>query len=138
MSGNAIGYGEETDFIRQITLKVPDAVIYFDPRLYVYNVVRPEQMTLGWIARSSFAYGKAEFLIRSRARDVPFQITRFTRRLVGAVTRLVGDVSIGAMFRDNATYPYIQNYLCERSFRHVRRLGYLYAELRNARGIKLF
>jgi len=49
MAGQKIAYGEETELQRRIRAMRPDELIYYDPKLYVWHLVRPEKMVLRWI-----------------------------------------------------------------------------------------
>jgi hypothetical protein len=47
-----IGYGDETELLMRIRKVMPTELIYYEPKLFVHHLVRPEKMTLCWIVRS--------------------------------------------------------------------------------------
>ena len=51
MSGEKIAYGEETALQISIRADMPEEVIYYDPRLYVFHLVREEKMTMRWFVQ---------------------------------------------------------------------------------------
>ncbi len=44
MSGQVLAYGEEAELQKRICTTMPDVFIYYDSELFVYHLVRPEQM----------------------------------------------------------------------------------------------
>jgi hypothetical protein len=44
MSGQMLAYGEEAELQKRIRTTMPDVFIYYDSELFVYHLVRPEQM----------------------------------------------------------------------------------------------
>ena len=44
MVGNKLGYGEDVAPQLLVRSRTPEEVIYYDPRLHVYHLVRPEKM----------------------------------------------------------------------------------------------
>src|SRR4029077_13854336 len=63
MNGQKVGYGEENELQKRIRQVFGQDAIYSDPRLFVYHLVRREQMTLRWITRAFIARGRYRALI---------------------------------------------------------------------------
>jgi hypothetical protein len=129
MVGNRIGYGEDTALLGDIATRCPGQ-LYYDPRLYVYNVVRADQMTVRYGLRASFAAGiAAQRVYRSgdRRRVGHLQLLKQEVRtsVVGAVK-----LALSVIWRDRQQYPFIQNYMLEASANYLRELGELYEQHR--------
>lgn len=130
MSGKRIGYGDETEVLIRIRKMRPDELIYYDPRLFVHHLVRPEKLRLSWIIRSFLAAGRdcrAIFPAPSSTSKTNFQLFCQLMAIFGEL----GKAFIVALFkRDRKKYPYIENYLFECSFNYWYTLGGLYTEYR--------
>ena len=61
MSGNRLGYGEETELQMRIFKALPSPRAYYDPRLYVDHLVAAKKMTIGWVTRAHIAHGRAAY-----------------------------------------------------------------------------
>jgi len=131
MSGEAIGYGEETHLQLRIRAAMPDAAIYYEPRLFVYHLVRPQKMSLRWMVRQHLSQGRAAYHVFDRARQVG-RGREFVlwRRALRATLSFAGDITYGVLMRDRDRYPYAQNYLYERAFPHLGALARLYEQYR--------
>ena len=57
MSGQRLGYGEETELQDRVREMAPNERLYYDSNMYVHHLVRREKMTWRWILRSWFASG---------------------------------------------------------------------------------
>ncbi|MFA6599612.1 MAG: glycosyltransferase [Candidatus Omnitrophota bacterium] len=127
VKGAAIGCGEETQLQIRICNEMPEEKIYYDPELYVDHFTRKEEMSLGWIARKEFAYGRDNYFICSFPAAISFfhLMVRFVR--IGMCLFL--DLYIGVLCRDKTLYPHFQNYYIEHSFVQLNRLGQLYRQL---------
>jgi glycosyltransferase involved in cell wall biosynthesis len=122
--GRTVGYGEETAVLKEISDRFP-ASLYYDPRLYVDHLVRPEKLTLSYNIRASFGAGRS-FV---RRRDVtPAGPARLILSAGVTLLSLTVDVLVRMLLRDRRRYPYPQTYLFERCLGHVRRLGFLYEQ----------
>ncbi len=62
MKGDNLAYGEETEFFDRICRKAPNALIYYDPRFYLYHLVRVEKLRLSWLFRERFSRGRYTYL----------------------------------------------------------------------------
>jgi len=130
MNGEALGYGEETAILRQIRSRWPDETIYYEPRLYVHHLVRPEKMRLRWALRHAFVDGQFCYRIFKPRSVLQMDRRQLRRQAASAAWSFVRDVAGGLVRADRERYPYFQNYLYEQAFRHVQRLGILYERRR--------
>lgn len=133
MSDKKLGYCEETELQRRIRKSLPNDVIYYDPRLQVFHLVRPEKMTLRWILNSSFACGRHSYNVFQNKNS---KIARTIKRnlLIKAFVTLLfffTDIFVGILGRDREQYPYLQNYLYENTVKHVGVLGEIYEQYVN-------
>jgi glycosyltransferase involved in cell wall biosynthesis len=130
MAGQKIAYGEETALIQRIRTSMPDQLIYYEPKLYLYHLARTDKMTMRWIVLQPFHAGRYSYKILRG--DLPKGTNTFL--LLGkTVVRLLllgADLVYGAFFRNRARYPYFQNYLFEHTSRYLRALGSYYAQAR--------
>jgi glycosyltransferase involved in cell wall biosynthesis len=128
--GKKFGFGE--DIAPQLLLRsrMPQAVIYYDPRLHVYHLVRPEKFSLRWIARWRFAMGYDCYRLFHLGRDAE----RRNRDLWMQAARTIGlffiALGVGVIKRDRRQYPYFQNYFYERASEYLTDLGRIYARKR--------
>lgn len=128
MSGDKLGYGEESHFQRHLRATMPDELIYYDPKLYTYHLVRPEKMTWRYILSSRFGSGRHIYTVFW---DNEPQVARRPHlRLLGQavliILRFIMSLIIGVLRRDRKRYPYPQNYLYENTFTHLQTLGLIY------------
>ena len=132
MSGKKIAYGEETVLLKLIYDAMPDQVIYYEPKLYVYHLVPAKKMAMRWLVGSYFAHGRYSiYCSDSVFGRVPSESggrLQLLQRALRTTRALVEDLAISLLQRDQKRYPYVQNYLMERVFRHLHRLGMLYEQ----------
>jgi glycosyltransferase involved in cell wall biosynthesis len=128
MTGKQLGYGEETDLLERLERRNPPARAYYDPRLRVQHVVRPEKMHLGWIVRARFAGGRATYQMTGNGTNSQ-GFFRSAQRGVGMLARLCFDLPRGAIRRNRQWYPYYQNYFYEHVAEHFYRLGQVYEQV---------
>lgn len=155
VSGETPGFGEETDLLRRIRMKLPEAGIYYEPELYVFHSVGAKKMQLSWVARIRFADGRYSFRIfreavstgkgsrsklsnwigRLRVQETSSDIRRYFNRVVIAlvssalIIRILLDLILGTLLRDRRAFRYSQNYWYERTLKHFHTLGWLYEQL---------
>jgi len=125
MVGDQIAYGEETALLRHIHTTIPEALIYYEPKLYVYHLVRPEKMTWRWLIKDRFTKGR--YVYRVFQTDKTNQVV-LLRRILLVSLRLLLDVILFSQFRHRDKQPYPQQYLYESSLRYLKHLGTLYEE----------
>jgi glycosyltransferase involved in cell wall biosynthesis len=63
MVGKQIAFGEETHFINKLRSNTPQAIVYYDPRLFVYHLVRTEKMVLRKAPRYFFIDGRYSYRV---------------------------------------------------------------------------
>jgi hypothetical protein len=130
MSGNKIAYGEETVLLKLISSNMPEEIIYYDPRLYVYHLVLSKKMTMNWIIRSSFSHGRYSCYFSNKVLvdDIPKinQYLKILQRVFLTLWKIAVSFGWGIFFRPKGQYPYIQNYLYERTLSNIYRLGIFY------------
>ena len=129
MVGTEQAYGEETALLRHLRVTVPEARFYFEPDLYLYHLVRPEKMQLGWLVRDHFARGRALNRVYNKANSSNryWGLSACYMLLLAAL--VISDGVVFALLRRRSQYPYIQNYWYESSLDHIKTLGRLYQEL---------
>lgn len=128
MNGKQIAYGEETELQTRMLNAMPELVIFYDPRLYVYHLVRAERMKTGWLVREFFAKGRYVYLT-AHGNDSPAwgRIQLFLRG-IKVLMEFSIDVSLGVLKRNRRQYRYFQNYYYEYTSKFVRGFGRLYAQ----------
>ena len=122
--GEKLGYGEETELLNRIHLMMPQAVMYYEPKLYLYHLVRPEKMTWRWIIDSYIARGRDSFFIS------PPPKRRFLGRVMKYSSLFLLSLPFGLLFRNRKQYPYFQNFLLEVTCDYLAALGELYEQSR--------
>lgn len=112
VTGNTLRYGEETEIHVRLCRHDPTHRAYYDPRLFVYHLVRPEKLSLCWQLRSTFMHGRAYYPIY-QAEEQPF--TRQASLFFPLYSLLIGLRTLFQSWlrRDRKRYPYWQNYLYE-------------------------
>lgn len=128
MMGNKIAYGEETALQIYARDSMPNELIYYDPELYVYHLVRPEKMSLKWILRQQFSHGRYSFLIFQNRKNGVIYTYKIYAHFVLVVVTITYNL-IKTPFRDKKQFPYFENYLYERILIHILNFGGLYEQL---------
>ncbi len=127
MAGETIAMGEETRFIDEVRRALPDAVVYYEPRLYVRHLVPARKMAAGWLVRHWFAAGRSSWRLFRASSARPARAAT----LLGMARTSAGlgvDVLRAFVARDRVRHRYVQNHLVERSSRFVIELGRLYEQ----------
>ncbi|RMF90426.1 MAG: glycosyltransferase family 2 protein [Nitrospinota bacterium] len=133
MQGQQLGYGEEIAPQLYLRTHRPEQVIYYEPRLYVYHLVRPEKMRLRWIAYQRFVQGGYTYRLFEKPVSPEMRQGRLLKQAGKVLLRLSLELTRGVSRRDRKRYPYAQNYLYEEAFQHVATLGRLYEQYRQCR-----
>jgi len=136
MSGCNLAYGEETELQRRIRASIPDAVIYYDPKLYVYHLVSSEKMTLRWTLHSCFMGGRHSYHIfeDKTCRKTRLSQLKLLAQFVLTLLRFVEDVLVRLLLRDREHSPYLQNVFYENTVEHMATLGIIYEKYKNCQG----
>lgn len=128
MSGTKLSYGEEILPQLFIRATMPDQVIYYDPRLYVYHLVRPEKLTMRWVMRERFARGRDTYRLFHNKISPAAARGHLYMMMVKTLLGFSKDCTLGVLKRNREQYPYIKNYLWEHTSRYVVNLGELYGQ----------
>lgn len=126
MSGKKSGYGEETELLNRIVAMMPQAIIYYEPKLYLYHLVRSQKMTWRWIITAHFAQGRDFYLVYSP----PTSKLRWLGRVIKYSLLLLLSLPFGLLFRNRTQYPYFNNFLYEITSPQLHKLGQLYEQPR--------
>jgi glycosyltransferase involved in cell wall biosynthesis len=128
MTGNKLGYGEESHLQKRLRAILPDNLIYCDPRLYVYHLVRLEKMSWRHILSSRFSSGRHSYAVfwDNTPQTDRLPHLQLLLRAIFLLFRFFSGLFMGVLKRDRKRYPYLQNYLYENTFEHVQTLGLLY------------
>lgn len=119
-----LAYGEETEMHARIRKSFPDHRAYFEPKLFVYHLVRPEKMSPWWRLESAYRHGQAGYRITPpQDRSLP---TWQCIVLPVYVALLFTYVMLASLpWRSQTRFPYWQNRVYEASHLYlcVWRLG---------------
>ena len=129
MTGTRLGYGEETAFQRRVRSEHHNAVIYYEPRLTVFHLVRSEKMQLTWCAKQMFVSGRDWQRVLYETAMERVHSIRSCLRAMRALFDLARGVVLGILVRDRIRYPFIENYLYEVVFVHLQTLGSTYEQI---------
>ncbi len=127
MFGNRLGYGEETAFLNQVRSRKSEAIIFYEPKLYAFHVVRPEKYALSWQLRSRFALGRYNY--RAYGDSVTKLRSRHVLGFFALPVVIAWQATLGILLRDRKLYPHYQNYIIERIFKNISTWGKLYQRL---------
>lgn len=130
MLGNRIGLGEETALQELMRAAMPNQLIYYEPRLYVYHLVPAMKMTILWTARYRFMSGRYSQRIFHIHNWYKGDRHRLLKRAAFTLLTLGVDLAHAIILRDYTQYPYIQNYLYERTLYHFGTMGMVYEQYR--------
>jgi glycosyltransferase involved in cell wall biosynthesis len=134
MRGNVLAYGEETALIRWVRVNRPEMLIYYEPRLFLFHLVREEKLKLSYWVKDRFARGRYSFLTFNEGEH-----TINMRHILGLLALpliITMQATIGVLLRDRKSFPHYQNYYFERVFYQVVLLGKLTERLRRILGIR--
>lgn len=129
MKGEKIAYGEETDFIRLVKHRKPDAVFFFHPDLFLYHLVRPEKMQWKWILRSNFSKGKYNFHVFGERLTPLKKIVKSILLFLVVIFVGLPKTLMGLFFRSRKKQPYYQQFFYEASLTYIKYIGWLYEHL---------
>jgi len=114
--------GDETSLIVRARKELPQFSAFYDPRIIVYHLTRPETFSLLYWARRSFSQGHNDrelWNTSTRERSRYLRLAQF----LGAAA-LVGAKGARALVqRDRASHPYWKNYCYELMMPELYRLG---------------
>jgi glycosyltransferase involved in cell wall biosynthesis len=120
-----LGFGEDVAPQLLMRDKMPEQIVYYDPRLYVYHLVRGEKMSLRWAMHDSFQRARYTCRLFHTHKSLPTR-TQILRQTIYTFVGLFLDIVRGNVKRDRTQYPYIQNYLYENTLKYVGEFGHLF------------
>ena len=126
MSGKKIFFGEETALLMLINAHRPEEAVYYDPRLYLYHLVRPEQMKWTYLIRASFAAGRSFYRLKKHNLVPADGRKELLKRCLRTLSDITADMARSILTRDRQRYPLVQNYLHKHTLQYVQNLGNLY------------
>ena len=128
MHDQNIGYGEETELQERMRETMTDELIYYEPRLFLYHLVRTEQMSLNWILKSRFVDGRYYHYVfyDENSEKTGASELKLITQIILILSKLFLDIMVGIFGRNRQQYPYLQNYLYENTSKYVRDLGVIY------------
>jgi glycosyltransferase involved in cell wall biosynthesis len=132
-SGGALGFGEGTEWMNRVRAKEPDMLVYFDPNLYVYHLVKPERYDWSHIIRRRLLDGRVTYRVFGSKNGSPSGAGRILLKTLWHSICLPLDMITAFVSRDRARYPYVQNYWFEHSLKYLSSIAYDLEELRAAR-----
>ena len=121
MTGDQIGYGEETFFFNLLRINNPQAILYYEPRLFVYHLVRAEKMMLSLVPQRFFSVGRCYCrtlsIIKKKKPILSFLYVFLT------LFKILYTYTLGIIIRDRNDYPNYENFIYENSKRLFITLG---------------
>ncbi|MDH3661586.1 MAG: hypothetical protein OEU92_16415, partial [Alphaproteobacteria bacterium] len=134
MKGDAVAYGEETAFQRQLMKLMPEAKRLYDPSLTVDHLVRDCKLGTWRLLKQGIAAGRSGWRMvvsidEAEAKEMRSSV--LFRNLAIAAARLAWQLLFGLPFRKRSLYPYPQNYLREVTALSASRLGRLLEQRRH-------
>jgi glucosyl-dolichyl phosphate glucuronosyltransferase len=135
MTGQSLGYGEETRAIILARERFPDIRIQYYPALYVFHLVAPQKMSLNSYARQCFINGRFSWDVFKNGKSPG---ASSILKVIFLNCFFLLDLVRGVVFRNRQAYRYPQNYFYECSSKLLYRIGRAYEELirylRSSRG----
>jgi len=129
MSGNKLGYGEETYFQIKLLETNKNIKIFFSPRLYILHLVSKNKLSPFWGLKRYLIQGSNMFYhdyINSSNKKMKwitsFLISLLTIPIISFI--LVLDGTIGFIARNRKKYPFWQNYVYEKGKKYGVKIGY--------------
>lgn len=126
MSGDKVATCEEREILLRIRKAMPQALIYYDPRLYIHHLVMADKMTFTWLVPHRFNSGRSHGRMY-RAHQLS-SIRFLVKQTCITPLLLLSHLLFTVWWRDRTHYPYRQNYWFEKLLPLVRTLGLLYEQ----------
>jgi glucosyl-dolichyl phosphate glucuronosyltransferase len=129
MKGNLLGYHEEIAFIEKVRLYQGDNCLYYDPRLRIEHLVRPEKMKWSWIVRQKYILAR-DYHYLFNSQKGPISIIYIVYRTSKYSLLLLVDLLFRVLLRDRVKYPCFQQYYYEHTTRYITFIGELAEQTR--------
>lgn len=134
MRGSELGYAEESELQHRYRQEKDPGRIFYHPELFVYHLVAKQKTTLSWTFRSMYSRGKARYRVLGDSAITPFKgplgLGGTLAAMFARITLFLLELPFAFAARKRADYPFFQNYLFEKSSRHIFQLGALSARLK--------
>ena len=124
MSGDKIAFGEETKLIDDIRKNIVNAIIYYNPELFIYHLVHKSKMKLRWLTKLWFKQGVYNHILNNSYSKITSKKI-LVQKIVFKFFRILFELFYSIFFRNKKKYPYIQNYIFERISHHFKKIGAL-------------
>lgn len=129
MVGGEIAYGEETALLRHIHTTMPETVMYYEPKLYLYHLVRPEKMSWRWLIKDRFIKGRYVYRVFEANKANKAKQFAIIREALNISLRLLGRMTLFLHLRNRDKQPYWQQYLYESCLKYIQHLGTIYEKI---------
>jgi glycosyltransferase involved in cell wall biosynthesis len=128
MQGKRIGYGEETYFFNRLRMIKQTAVLYYDPSMFIYHLVRPEKLTLRGTPTRFFLSGFYHTkLVGFKGQRKGLKFLLLVMRTIFSIfsisITLFKSCTWDLLKRNRNAYPFYQNYLYETTMTYCSHLG---------------
>ena len=112
MKGAQMAFGEETALMVRLHTLRPATRFYYDPRLRVCHLVRPEKLSIWWQLSSTITYGQAAYQVYQPGQQ-PFVWWLCLLLPFHTLVKSGGVFLKCWLWRNRERHPYWQNYLYE-------------------------
>jgi hypothetical protein len=109
--------------LRHLHSALPATTFYYDPALWVYHLVRPEKMALGWQMQAHFNKGRTMTRVYAGPQGQRRTRSAALLRMIGLLLLIVANLLKGLFLRDRKNLPHLANFVYERILPQVTRLG---------------
>ena len=129
MKGAKIAYGEETLFFKKLRANKNSTVLFYDPSIFIYHLVREDKMNLMAAARRFYAMGVYLTKIKGEYRQKRLKLLL---SIVHSGWQAFLSFLYGLFARNRSKYLYFENYLYEVVFLWFLELGSLVEKFRGS------
>jgi glycosyltransferase involved in cell wall biosynthesis len=129
MSGEGLGYGEETYMQMELLKRTPGLHLFFTPELHIRHLVSEKKLKVLWPYRRYFRQGMDSERRMSSQSHITVSPIRIMLRIIKLILKMSFDFSYKLLFRHKATFPYWQNYIYTRGQYYGFNLGRQWAKL---------
>jgi len=113
MTGDRLGYGEETDLQIRAWKLIPDLKVYNDPNLCLYHLVPKRKFSLLWQSKSAFSMGFTQGLLWPTGGLEQANSIFLILLIIHSTVKIVYEATLKTIFRNRRQYPVWQNYYYE-------------------------
>lgn len=132
MTGNTIGYAEESELQIRLRSILGEGCVFYDPKLYVNHLVRFEKMTITWVMKSFYSRGKHNYFLKRRINNLSTHSKlSLIKNILRTYVKIILHIPFGFLFRDRKLFPSFKNFLYEKMQGHIKKLGFLQTYCKN-------